>query len=1635
MNEITDKLQQLRRKLIDISGRNPLIKYNLSTRQPRHIDIIDHTLDDLWIGIGIDDSENLQLRYLPSASTHEEELMSIEEIAKMHGFNPVLELPIESTKRNRCNNIWTLLQLDRFRKLVTRIYENARLASEEKGISSLHCVLGFLEWKEADCSDVLITSPLLLVPIQMENFKTTGEQKGVRIRGNQGEGTPPIVNPALKLKLIQDFRLTLPIWEESDTPSSFIAKVANIISIHRKWRVVPRIVISNFAFPRLALYEDLDETKWAHEHSNELVDHPLISLLLGGFEREPNNDHNEIVEDKIGKPIEGVVFSADSSQLEAIRRITSGESLVIEGPPGTGKSQTIANIITTAMARGKTVLFIADKKAAIDVVEQRLESAGLGSYCLNLHEGSAIVRSNIYNRIAERLDLFESSGYSHSKSIRDCQHSDELYELSEKLNEHFNKFSFECGSSITPARDIIWDSINCRFQYQNLHGSLRKVNISDPLSLTNRQKTEIIEQLELVEELSLSVDPENVGLRKHPLFGLNLTEVSFERREKLEDAFIEVKTPLSNLICQSNFFSHRGITANTISDLKVIITFSELYDPETDYALLNELFICSELETLQSLLKQFTISCPSSIHLELNKENMQKMQSFAKNLLEYFVNVSDYNIVDSEIRDCHFKIKKFNESLALFREIISTVCPILMTSETPDNWVKFFKEFSMLVKTVQEISPKVRFCLQPALRQSSRDYWTTLYQQVIEARNVEETLRHLPIKVEDIPATIERLSCVLLEPCLWHLISPSWWKARSELIQLVDPEIKLTHSERLVKLENFQRGQELIQKIRSDVNLKPLLDSSIDPYNADFSKIFEALELQDMFADKFSLWKILCEQSSISAEQFLQQIKLTLGEEASNILLSIATHIENKYPGLNFDTIVQESIKEEERFSQIELNFKALGLKSCISLHDLHLLSRTFEKLENLIVSNELLSLRTIKKITDSLRQYSEAINRLGEKPVKSFQQVMNGFNLHERNEMHIAISNMHKDLSNFKTAWNELIDCSSLDEIAFFGSEMTSISPITITSRIDAVCNEMHKLSGWARMQRVLDSLQSIECPARELVQTHIREGLSLKGIANVFKILLCQIQAKIVFSNHTFQRLDGDTLQRLRRGFVREDTVWLAANNTLVKRRLLSNQISKGVNYGLFKNYTDLALIRHELGKKTRRISERQLIARAHPALLALMPCFMMSPLMVAQYLSSSCGPKFDLVLIDEASQMRPEDAISAIARGKQLVVVGDSLQLPPTNFLASVVDDEDVSDEDSVDNESILDAAKVRFSTHNLKWHYRSRHDSLIHFSNQMFYGGRLIVCPSPLTKSSISGIHLTRVDGIYKNSSNQLEAEQVVQKAIEILKQYPDTSIGIVAMNREQSELISNLIYEIRCHDAEVDAAIEKWEECNVRCFVKNIENVQGDERDVILISTVYGPSELGASVMRRFGPINSAVGHRRLNVLFTRARNAMYVFSSLRPIDVCPPDIATPSRGIDALAKFLEFAGSGILAASSTTLNRKDPDSPFELFVGQLLECAGYEVEYQVGQSGFRIDIGVKHSSFQFGFIAGIECDGAPYHSSISARDRDKLRQEILEDHGWNIYRIWSTDWFNDPQNEGKKLIIWLQERQYAINNS
>ncbi|RPJ72280.1 MAG: DUF3320 domain-containing protein, partial [Alphaproteobacteria bacterium] len=482
--------------------------------------------------------------------------------------------------------------------------------------------------------------------------------------------------------------------------------------------------------------------------------------------------------------------------------------------------------------------------------------------------------------------------------------------------------------------------------------------------------------------------------------------------------------------------------------------------------------------------------------------------------------------------------------------------------------------------------------------------------------------------------------------------------------------------------------------------------------------------------------------------------------------------------------------------------------------------------------------------------------------------------------------------------------------------------------------------------------------------------------------------------------------------------DSKIISLNRQRVAYELFCNK--PNVCSGYSRN-SEFGVLLNEFNRKRGHMPIRKLMTLNGGLIEKIKPCFMMSPLSIAQYLDPRTT-KFDVIIFDEASQVKPEDAIGALVRGNQVVVMGDSHQLPPTSFFDHVADTLDTDpDEDIVytDMESILNVCKMSFPSKTLRWHYRSRHETLIAVSNQEFYDNRLYVYPSPMhndDKLGLKFVHLS--DTVYdrgKSSVNRGEARTVAKAVLEQYKRFPSKSIGVGTFNKKQQEAIQEEIEELLRHNPEMEKYFtnEKGE----NFFVKNIETIQGDERDVIFISIGFG-FDINHKLSKNFGPLNQEGGERRLNVLITRAREKCVVYSNFTSRDL-RIDEKDPF-GLRALKVFLEYAETKNL----TTIEeeKEDSDSPFEDSVYEFLRENGYEVRKQVGCAGYRIDLAIIDSCNPGRYVIGIECDGATYHSSSVARDRDRLRQQILEGLGWNLYRIWSTDWYRHPIESGDKLL-------------
>ena len=578
--------------------------------------------------------------------------------------------------------------------------------------------------------------------------------------------------------------------------------------------------------------------------------------------------------------------------------------------------------------------------------------------------------------------------------------------------------------------------------------------------------------------------------------------------------------------------------------------------------------------------------------------------------------------------------------------------------------------------------------------------------------------------------------------------------------------------------------------------------------------------------------------------------------------------------------------------------------------------------------------------------------------------------------------------------------------------------------------------LTAWSKYLAAKSDSQGLGLGAiLDLVETG---GIPAERLGLAFEFVFYKSLSKgIISSKRALGRFSGSGHEQVRREFATLDKELIELTGTEYAARIdKAKKPSAGVSTGRAADLTEMSLLVKETKKQKRHIPIRQLLSRAGRSLQELKPCFMMGPLSVAQYLQQGVL-EFDLVVMDEASQLRPEDALGAVARGKQLVVVGDPKQLPPTNFFDRLMDgeDEDADDVPAVIEgvESILGICEHLYRpVRTLRWHYRSKHESLIAFSNSQFYAGQLVVFPSPYKRNKQLGVNYRYVtDGVYADRRNLPEAQRVVEAVVEHMLSNPDESLGVVTLNQTQRELIEDLLDKRIRDQVKFSAYLARHEESGWKFFVKNLENVQGDERDVIFVSTTFGKPPNASVVRQNFGPINRPDGWRRLNVLFTRARKRLDLFTSMLPSDVLTDGAA--SAGRRALHDYLEFARNGNLPMGPAEVGVRSPDSDFEISVADALRKQGFEPEPQVGVAGYFLDIGVRNSLRRGEFLAGIECDGATYHSSRSARDRDRIRQEILESLGWRgrIIRVWSTDWFSDPKGQTERLLRFLRERQAA----
>jgi very-short-patch-repair endonuclease len=608
-----------------------------------------------------------------------------------------------------------------------------------------------------------------------------------------------------------------------------------------------------------------------------------------------------------------------------------------------------------------------------------------------------------------------------------------------------------------------------------------------------------------------------------------------------------------------------------------------------------------------------------------------------------------------------------------------------------------------------------------------------------------------------------------------------------------------------------------------------------------------------------------------------------------------------------------------------------------------------------------------------------------------------------------------------------EVLDSVRVPASAAFagGVEDTALDALDLV--LERWQQETSALFRWSQFNAARGALRATA--AAPLEAPICSDQIEPERILPLFRAAFAESLLRVVFGERaTLGHFAGELHEKKIARFRELDGALVEVNRARLSRRL---HASRPHLDGGASPTSEVGILLGEMHRQRGHMAIRKLLAKAGGLIQRIKPCFLMSPLSIAQFLDPRSA-RFDLIVFDEASQVRPEDAVGALLRGSQLVVMGDTQQLPPTSFFDHLAgDDGDADEQESAalkDVESILHQCARSYPTRWLNWHYRSRHESLIAVSNLYFYENRLRVYPSAVDWADDIGLHFVPApSAVYdrgRSSVNRIEAQAVAAAAVEHYRRWPGRSLGVGTFNiKQQQAILEEVEVQLRRHPE-----MEPFFKSDRRepFFVKNLETIQGDERDVILISLGYGRDATG-KLSLNFGPLNREGGERRLNVLISRARQKCVVYSNFTAADL-PVDAST-SRGVFALKAFLEYAETRRLTIEKAA--REDTDSPFEDAVAAVLHMHGYEVRPQVGCAGFRIDLGVVDPEHRGRYLLGVECDGAKYHSSPVARDRDRLRQQILEQLGWRIHRVWSTDWYRNRVATVERLLAAVEEARSA----
>lgn len=1552
-------------------------------------------------------------------------------LARAHGFDPSYDLKLSDD-----GDVAAHHEDDQIRVLLTRKELDRRLKSiddratshlRETGHHTLHLAFGFVQWFEDDASDVVSHAPLLLLPVKLA--KDEGRAKK-DYRLNVWEGGLE-VNVALIEKARDHWGLQIPALREDETPESYFVRVKAVLEQGR--RLTLRTYVTLSVLPPMILWRDLDPEKWP---DGAFAAHRLLPGLVGAAEVAGVDGDDTIID--IDDPehearVPALITDADASQHKAIMDMAAGRDMAIEGPPGTGKSQTITNMIATALSQGKRVLFVAEKQAALRVVSDRLRAAGFGPLLLELH-GDKASRNDVYAGVRERLD---AEPRLNARALEERR--SELRRHRDLLRRYLSLVRTPLGKTGMTAHALAWREIRLsklfdRHQIKALESRWQSEGVAELDPSTLSENREVLAQFgkallatrpdegsaatRWIEAGRLNAFDQSIALEAAAAAGHAAGEVA-KVAAQLTELGVDLPAPGDDEILEAS------------EQLSALAAFS-CSDETIVGAALHHRSACLELLSAQATWRKQRDDIANDV------ASPESVSPAAAQALADSLRVDNCPETPVDARRLQALHEHLGASLAAAGRDIDRLCSQLADG-TSASTSKAHKVAFILARLGQA-NPPISALLSSRLIESASDGVIAAASREVTALETErsvivtqvqpDALNADPAELEELADTIESTGAVA------RLFSgrykAAWRRASRICTDTSDRSQVPSHLRRAASFSRARRAFHEESKVRA---LFPAL--LWDGFESDFGSLAAA---RARIAEAATQLAILDEAGALrgwlAADETERQ---TLSASCDRLTGLLAEIIEAGMADVALCDLPNSCATRATELQAIAEASAAIGLRSEAPLR----------RKTGATIAEALLQLHAARDAFGSLREQSVfSWVRDVTQPLHDLQSSL------EEIEALRSVSGPTKIMAVISgtatpVALLSAVKACSADLDRLVDSWESTSDQLWDEAELDTadLCDELNWEQASTRLGELSADRQGISLAAdllkyraavAERDLTPFADAATAKEapaemIDDLYELIAVSalLRSFLGGDGQELGRLGSLSLDAARQSFKKVDKDLHKLEAAAIVARRLADNPPIGVGYGRKADFTELRLLENEVGLTRPRTPLRDVLHRAGQALQVLKPVWMMSPTSIAQFIRPGTL-NFDLLIIDEASQMRPEFSVSCIMRADQFVVVGDANQLPPSDHfqVASLDDGDDDGDGVGVNEgtESILDLANQRFRTKpRLKWHYRSQHESLIQFSNREFYHRDLVVFPSPMANDdALLGVKCFYApsvfpDTVYEASINQREAELVIEQAFGLMQTHPERSIGIVAMNAKQTELLQNEFDRLIVEEERVRKYVEAFAGTIDEFFIKNLENVQGDERDIILISTVYGPDKNGA-VRQNFGLMNREVGWRRLNVLVSRAKMSCRLITSLRPDDVKVTDKS--SKGVIAFKSYLTYAHGG---AQYDDASGAETDSDFEIFVADALRAGGYDVVYQVGVEKFRIDLGVRHASCPVGFIAGIECDGAPYHSGLSVRDRDHIRQTILENLGWNIYRVWSTDWFADPARETAKLLSWLEQ--------